>query len=60
MPQLFALTWIDVLLALIPFTIIYIHRFFDNKNVHKAVKVILHPIVLLSSFVFIVIYFSRF
>ena len=60
MPQIFALTWIDVLIATIPFAAIYIHHFFDSANVHKALKFLLHPLTLLSSFVLIVVCFSRF
>lgn len=60
MPQVFALTWIDVLIATIPFAAIYIHHFFGSLNTHKTLKVLLHPVTLLSSFVLIVVYFSHF
>lgn len=60
MPQIFALTWVDVLIALIPFAAIYIHHFFGSLNVRKGLRILLHPVTLLSSFVFIVVYISRF
>jgi hypothetical protein len=60
MPQIFALTWIDVLIAMIPFVAIYIHHFFGSLNIHKFFKFLLHPVTLLSSFVLIVVYISHF
>ena len=60
MVQSFSLTWIDIFIALIPFTAIYIRFHFDSLKTRRAFKVLLHPATLLSSFVLIVVYISRF
>jgi len=60
MLQSFTLTWIDVLIVLALFAVIFARTLINSLNVHKAVKVMLHPVIVLSGFVFVIITFAHF
>jgi hypothetical protein len=60
MMQTFSLTWIDILIVLVVFAAVLVRFFVDSSKLHKVFKILLHPITLMSSFVLVVIFFSRF